>query len=451
MRKTLYILFSFILLVNVGCQRDKDVLIELPLFSSFQIESNLGGQVLGANYQPIADATVKLNTESVQTDENGFFTFYNSSVNSKRASLEISKSGYFNTTRAVVPQNDATVLMKIELIEKVVVGELASDQGGNFTLTNGINMVIPADVITDVHGNAFTGQAKIIAEYLDLDESGTLKRMPGDMMAKNSNNEDVLLEIFGLMVVEMEDDFNQKLKIASNENIQVQLPIPTSLAGNIPEDISLWYFDVAESVWKEKGLAVLENDMLVSTTNELSFIAFARAHETVTVKGELTNLLGEPLSNMPVILKVQDGGIVGLGHTGLDGVWQSEVPKGLLLEINITDDCGDNIYDASIGGYNQDLYIVDVAINKSEDFFDIKANILDCNNIDLENGYVLLEMAGREYVYPISNGIFKADVNQCNNVVASLTAFDINNNQQSETISIEITDLVDLGEMKTCQ
>ena len=135
----------------------------------------------------------------------------------------------------------------------------------------------------------------------------------------------------------------------------------------------------------------------------------------------------------------------------MNGVWQSEVPKGLLLEVNITDDCGDNIYDANIGGYIQNLFIVDVAINQSEDFFDIQANVLDCNNVDLENGYVLLEMSGREYVYPISNGIFKADINQCNNVVAILTAFDINNNQQSETISIEIADLVDVGVVKTCQ
>ena len=450
MRRILYILFIFTLSI-AGCQQDKDVLIELPLFSSIQIESNLGGQVLGANYQPIADATVKLNSASVQTDENGFFTFYNSSVNSKRASLEISKPGYFNTTRAVVPQNDATVLMKIELIEKTVIGELEANQGGNFTLANGTDMVIPADVITDIHGNAFTGQARVVAEYLDLDESEAMKKMPGDMLAKNANDENVLLEIFGLMVIEMKDNFDQTLKIASNENIQVRIPIPSSLAGNIPDDISLWYFDIAESVWKEKGMAALENDMLVSTTNELSFIAFARAHEAVTVKGKLTNLEGESLSNMPVTLKVQDGGIVGASYTGIDGVWQSEVPKGITLEVNITDNCGDNLYNANIGGYWQDLYIVDVAISQSEDFFDISANLLDCNDAVLENGYVLLEMAGQEYVYPISEGNFKVDVNRCNNDIVTLTVFDKNNNQQSETISMEIANLIDFGAIKTCQ
>ena len=212
MRKNLYILFSLIF-IGFACQQDKEVLIELTLFPSVPITSDLSGQVIGNNYQPIADATVKLNAEVVQTDENGFFTFYNANVNSKRASFEISKTGYFTTTRAVIPQNETTVLTKIELIEKTVVGELESSQGGNITMSNGTNMVIPADVFTDIHGNAFTGHVNVIAEYLDLDEMETMKKIPGDMNAKNSNDEDVLLEIFALAAIEMEDDLNQTLKI----------------------------------------------------------------------------------------------------------------------------------------------------------------------------------------------------------------------------------------------
>jgi len=449
MKKTLYILFSFIFL-TVSCQRDKDVLIELALFPSVQINSDLGGQVVDANNSPIANATIKLNSESLQTDENGIFTFYNANVNSKRATLEISKSGYFTTTRAIIPQDETTVLTKIELIEKVVVGELESSQGGNLTMTNGTNMVIPADVLTDIHGNDFNGQVKVVAEYLDLDASGTIKKMPGDMKAKNINDEDVLLEIFSLMVIEMKDDFDQTLKIASNENIQVSLPMPSSITGNVPSDLSLWYFDLEENVWKEKAAAALENDKLVSTTNELSFLAIAKAHEAVIIKGKLTSQTGKTLSNMPVTLKVQDGGIVSANYTGVDGVLQSEVPKELSLEVNIIDNCGDNIYNAFIGGYVEDLYIIDVPISRSEDFFGVSAKVMSCTNENLKNGYVLLEISSREYTYPIADGIFEADINTCNNATAKITAFDINNNQQSEVISIEIVDLVDLGEVKTC-
>ena len=451
MKKTLYIIFSFTLLLMVSCQQDKDVLIELSLFPSAQIKSDLGGQVIGANGVPIVDATVKLNSESAQTNENGFFTFYDASVNSKRATLEISKAGYFKTTRAVIPQIETTVLMKIEMIEKVVIGEMESTQGGEFAMTNGTNIAIPADAITDIHGNDFTGQVKVIAEYLDLDETNTMKKIPGDMNGKDVNNEDVLLEIFGLMVVEMKDNFDQTLKIASTKNMEVRLPIPTStIVGNLPNDLSLWYFDVAESVWKEKGVATLENDMMVSMTNELSFIAIAKSHQSISVKGKLTNSLGASLSNMPVTLKVQEGGIVGSSFTGVDGIWQSEVPKGAKVEVNIRDNCGDNIYNAIIGGYSEDLYIVDVAISNSDDFFDLSAKVFDCTDEVLENGYVLLEVGGRAYTFPITDGTFRADINKCNTTVATFTAFDINHNQQSETISIDIVDLNDLGEVKTC-
>ena len=449
MKKTLYIIFALTLLV-FSCQQDKDVLIELPLFPSIQIKSDLGGQVLGANGLPIADATVTLNMESVQTDENGFFTFYDASVNSKRATLEVSKAGYFMTTRGVIPQMETTVLMKIEMIEKTVVGEIASTQGGNITLANGTNMVIPTDAITDVHGNDFTGQVKVFAEYLDLDETSTMVKMPGDMRAKDINNEDVLLEMFGLMVVEMKDNFDQTLKIDATKNMEVRLPMPSSLVGNILSDLSLWYFDVAENMWKEQGAAALENDMLVSTTNELSFIAIAKPHKAVSVKGVLSKIDGTSLSNMPVTLKVEDGGLIGSSFTGIDGIWQSEVPKGIALDVNIIDNCGDNIYNAVIGGYLDDLFIVDVVISKSEDFFDVSAKVLDCEDANLENGYVLLEVGGRTYTYPVMDGIFKADINKCNNTVATFTAFDINNNQQSEAISIDIADLNDLGEVKTC-
>jgi len=307
---------------------------------------------------------------------------------------------------------------------------------------------IPSDAVLDQNNVGFGGEVQVAAHNLNPLTLDGLAKMPTDLKATNDLNEEQLLESFGIFLFEWTDANNQILNIVPGKKATVQFPISSSMIANAPATIDLWFYDGAN--WVEEGTATLSNGNYIAELSKTGFWNFAQPHEYISVKGILKNENNQPLSYMPFSVNAENGGVMGFGFNDDDGTFVANVPKNLASQIIILDECNDIDYIANIGALSENALVSNVKISNSLDFSRINATLLNCDNSNVQNGYVILSVDTKTYFFPIANGKLKGDINACGFSIATLVAYDVENQQKSEPLQIDVLATVDAGEINVC-
>jgi len=431
-----------------ACNEDKDIFTPDPLFPEGLVTTNISGQIVDISDAPINGAWVSLGQNSIQTDANGFFNFDNIEVNALRTILNVSKLGYFDSGRAIIPSNEKTSQLRIQILEKTQIGNFNGSTGGQVDLPNGVILNIPDNAVVDQSGVEYSDEVQIAAYSLNPELLEGLQKMPTDLKGINTAGDERLLESFGMFTFDWSDVNQEKLNLVPGKKVEVQFPVSSSLVDNAPSTIELWHFD--GDIWKEEGTATLQNGMYVAEIGKIGFWNCSRPHEFVSVKGVLKNLNDEPLSNMPFSIEVVNGGVMGFGSIDVEGNIIANVPKGLASKIKVLDECNNTDYSTMIGAINADALISNIKISNSSDFSHFTGTLLDCNFDKVQNGYVILSVNTKTYFFPISDGHLEVDVNACNFSTATLVAYDVENQKQSEPLSLDIITDVITGNINVC-
>ena len=447
MKRITYIAFLMSVLL-VACGPDTDIFIPDPLFPQGMVTSSISGQIVDEMNQPVEGVMVSLNQLNRQTDANGFFNFKNVQVDAQRTMLTASKSGYFESGRAIIPAKESTSQIKIKLLEKTIVANFDGANGGSVDLPQNVVMDVPSDAVLDQNNVGYSGEVQVAAHTLNPEFLDGLEKIPTDLKGKNTSNENQLLESYGMFLFEWSDPNDQKLSIVPGKKITFLFTVSTSRIANAPSEISLWYFDGLD--WVEEGTAVLDGGNYVGEIGKSGFWNCARPHDFISVKGVLKNENDQPLSHMPFSIGIENGGVMGFNFNESNGTFLANVPKNLASQITILDECNDMDYLADIGALGEDALVSNVKISNSLDFSKFEGTLLDCNNTNVQSGYVILTVDTKKYFFPIANGIFKADINACDILNATLVAYDVENQKQSEPLQLDVVANVDAGEINVC-
>ena len=445
------VILNIVLLMSIlllSCNPDKDIFTPDPLFPDGLVSTSISGQVVNIADLPVNGAWVSLGQNSIQTDDNGFFNFDNVEVNSLRTTLTVSKLGYFESGRAIIPSKESTSHLRIQILEKTEVANFNGSTGGQVDLPNGVILNIPDNAVIDQNGVGYSDEVLISAYSLNPEILEGLQKMPTDLKGINSDGNERLLESFGMFTFDWSDINQMKLSIVSGKKVEVRFPVANGLLANAPNTIALWYFDGEN--WKEEGTATLENGMYVAQIEKSGFWNCSRPHEFVSVKGVLKNLNDAPLSNMPFSIEIVNGGVMGFGFIDVEGNIVANVPKGQPSQIKVLDECNNIDYSTMIGALNEDALISNIKISNSSDFSHFKGTLLDCNFDIVQNGYIILSVNTKTYFFPISEGHLEVDVNACNFSMATLVAYDVENQKQSEPLSLDIVANVEMGTINVC-
>ena len=443
-----YLTVFLLTFLFVACGPNTDVFIPDPLFPEGIVSSNISGHVVDESNQPIEGATVSLNQVERTTDANGFFSYKNIQVDAQRTLLTVSKSGYFEGGRAIIPTEDSNSQIKIKLLDKTIVGSFDGANGGIIDLPQGVVLEVPSDAVLDQNNVGFAGEVQVAAHSLNPEKLDGLEKMPTDLKGKNTLGQDQLLESFGIFLFEWTDINEQKLSIVPGKKVTISFPVSVDILANAPSTITLWHFDGAN--WQEDGTATLVGNSYVAEVAKTGFWNCARPHEYVSVKGILKDENNELLSNMAFNVGIENGGVMGFGFNEEDGTFVANVPKNLASQIKILEECNDMDYLANIGALSEDALVSNVKISNSLDFSRIQATLLNCNNSNVQNGYIILTVDTKTYFFPIAHGKFKGNINACDFPTATLVAYDVENQKQSEPLQIQIFANVDAGEINVC-
>ena len=234
------------------------------------ISASIGGTIVDEAANPVDGATVTIGTKTAFTNPFGAFLITGANVDPERAYIKVEKAGYFDGSRVIKASATATSSIKIMLLSNSPVGSVDNSAGG--TVTNaGASVVFSSNDVAMENGALYTGNVNVSMSYLDPGNTDLGERMPGDLLALDASNDEMLLETFGMLAVELTGDAGEELNVAAGEEVEIRIPLSGIYLADAPSTIPLWYFDETNGIWKEEGQATLVGNEYIGTVSHFTF------------------------------------------------------------------------------------------------------------------------------------------------------------------------------------
>jgi hypothetical protein len=125
---------------------------------------------------------------------------------------------------------------------------------------------------------------------------------------------------------------------------------------------------------------------------------------------------------MRVTLLTKTNFIPTYGFTNAEGTFYGKVPSGNQLILLITDNCNSVLHQQEIGPFNAATEIDNVSLTLPENItLVINGKAKDCDNFNVVNGKVIVNVDNRNYSAKITLGNFSLTVLRCSDQPANLT------------------------------
>ncbi|WP_412983812.1 hypothetical protein [Pontimicrobium sp. IMCC45349] len=385
-----------------------------------EISRNFLGTVVDKNNNPIENVTITVGSSIASTDSNGVFIINNANVNERFAYIKASKAGYIHGSRAVVPSS-GTNKVTIMLLDETVIGTTNSGSQETFNLDNGASVSLEGEYIKE-DGTAYSGSVDVIMHHLDPEDENMSNQMPGMLYAANSQNEERMLQTYGMLAVELRGSGGEDINLAEGSTAEIRVPLATNLVASAPATIPLWYFDETHGYWIEDGQANLVGNEYVGTVTHFSFWNYDAQFPAVNLCINVVDENDNPISNLSITLTHSNSDYLyptSSGYTNENGEVCGLVPSNETLELNAYsyDACGSNtIYTSNIGPFSTDSTItIMIPIQDNPEIITetITGNFNDCNSNPVIDGYVNLTYGNQSYIDIVDDGNFEITLIRC--------------------------------------
>lgn len=407
-----------------------------------KVIASISGRVLDENSKPVGNALVLGGGVTVNTDINGFFKLSNIQLAKNAGFVTVEKTGYLKGIRTIFTNAGVVNNIEIQLIPKTNRGNFTASAGGNVAIQNGSSVNFPASgVINTATNSAYTGTVNVIGAYLDPTDPKLPLIMPGNLTGLTINNEQKVLQTFGMIAVELEGSNGEKLNLASGKTATITMPIPSSLQANSPATIPLWYFDETKGIWKEEGSATKQGNNYVGTVSHFSFWNCDVPNNFVNLKLKLQDQNSQPLSGYRIELRNTQNNSTASAVTDTSGNATGAVPPNVTLEMKVYNKCG-VVHTQNIGPFSTATDLGTITITTpTPASITISGTTSNCNLVPVTNGIVDVAIDGSFYRTTVTNGNFSITISRCNNTAntAQVVATDLQTNQQSNSVPVNVT------------
>lgn len=455
-----YSVFSLVLLsfVLVQCQKEigfnepeREVikpLVPEPVTASVQ------GNVVDENGAAAAGVTIRVGTQTITTDQKGYFIIHNASLDKTSSLVTAEKPGYFKAYRVFSASEGFNHIM-IRLVKKELVGSINSGTGGEVSLSNGSKVLIkPNSVVVESTSQSFSGIIKVYASYIDPTSPQISQNVPGSFLADNSQGGSVLLSSFGMMEVELETETGTPLQIQDGKKAELSFVIPPTLTSKAPPTIPLWIVDDVTGRWKEEGVATKTGNVYKGEVEHFTPHNVDIPFPTTLVSLTLKNPDGTKISFALVRLVFGEGVFQTFGYTNSSGYLRFPAALNQPLRLEIIDECGNMVFSKLLEPLTGPKNFGDIIITNSASFVTITGTIKNCLNAPVTNGTSIIYHGNKVY-YLATNaqGQFQGTIIKCSSASNTISALgvDYNANQQSAISSpVTISPITNLGQLSAC-
>jgi len=422
-------------------------------------QKNFQGVVLDTNGLPVSGATVTIGTSTVTTNLKGFFTFKNASVKENFAHIKVTKSGYVNASRVLVPTNGIN-RVNIMMIPITTTSTISAGSTSTVSLPNGTKVKFDGS-FKDANGNAYSGNVSVGVFHLAPSNQYLNELMPGSFLATNSGGNARIMETFGMLHVQLTGSAGQNLQIANGHSAEITVPVDAAQTSSSPATIPLWSYNEDTGMWKEEGSATKIGNTYVGTVSHFSWWNYDAQFEQATMKVTVKNAAGQVLPNVKVTLRRISQTYETSGITDNAGIVSGIVPAGEVLVLKVYDICNNVMYTSNVGPFPVGMIttIADIIVNPpTSTSYTIQGILKTCANANVSDGYVVLKPVGATSYFqymsvPVdNNGSFTFNTYSCTvNPQFTYEGFDTINFQATNEITFTATsNTINLGNIMAC-
>jgi uncharacterized protein (TIGR02145 family) len=355
------------------------------------------GQVFDESGAPLMGATVHAGygSQSVLTDERGFFRLLDIAGFENIALVKVSKAGYFDGSRSFVP-TDGQNRVRIALLAKNDAGSFNAAAGGQVSLEGVTIDFTPGSIA--LNGQPYSGNVNVAINSMDPSDTWNMsQQMPGSLVGANGQQLDVLRSL-GMAGVELTDDSGQELQLQAGSTATVRFEVPASLIADAPATIPLWHYSESQGYWVREGEATLDGTAYEGEVSHFSFWNCdipAEAHLfTLTLLDDAHGGSANPIEGAHVVITSTVFGPRD-GYTDSNGVVSGLVPANEELVVNVYIICGNTetlVYTGAIGPLTAD-YSATRSITDLPNMALLQGQLLNASGIPVA-GYLYLESGG---------------------------------------------------------
>jgi hypothetical protein len=287
--------------------------------------------------------------------------------------------------------------------------------------------------------------------YLDPGNTDLGERMPGDLLALDASNDEMLLETFGMLAVELTGDAGEELNVASGEEVEIRIPLSGIYLADAPSTIPLWYFDETNGIWKEEGQATLVGSEYIGTVSHFSFWNCDNPNPSTTIEGTL-ECDGNPTVGVTVTMTNPTGRVLGSATTDGAGIFDGYIPQNTVLVMDVLDACGSVMFSQSIGPFSSatDLGIIEICgggLNSGT----ISGTLADCSGNPEPNSILNVSFQGITVnLFPDASGMINSSITFCSATSVDLMGYDLATGYSSTPITINTGATMNFGTLKLC-
>lgn len=424
-----------------GCNKG-DVSVKQPVDPlAEKVTASLQGRVINENGEPVGNAAVTAGTSATATNINGYFQFNNIQVSKNAGFVRVEKTGYFKTGRTIFTNTGVVNNIEVKLIPRKKKGDFAAASGGTISVEQGASVNFPVDgIINELTKSPYTGTVSVFGAYLSPEDPALAARMPGNLTGLTTNNEQKILQTFGMVAIELEGSNGEKLNIATGKKATITMPIPAGLLAAAPVTIPLWYFNDTVGIWKEEGTAAKQGSNYIGTVAHFSFWNCDVPNDFVNLTLTLKNQNEELLAGYRVTLKNTSNNSTATGITDSSGTVIGAVPPGVSLEMKVYNKCNTLIHTQTIGPFTTATNLGTIMVTTPQPgSITVSGTVKNCNQVLVTNGFVDLRLEGIGYRAAITNGNYQITIARCSNATATVDIIATDNDAQVQGSTTPLT------------
>lgn len=408
---------------------------------------NFMGKIVDENNNPIDGVSINIGSKTATTDANGVFIIKNADVYEQFAYVTAKKVGYLNGSRSLIP-TDGVNKIDIMLLYQSAAVTVSSGVTSEVALPNGAKVKFDGN-FKEASGAAYSGDVAVYMHHLSPSDNDVMKKMPGMLYAQNSNDEERLLETYGMLNVELIGANGQTLNIADGHKATIEMPVDSSQT-NAPNTIDLWHFDETHGFWVQDGTATIQGDKYVGEVSHFSWWNCDAQFPTVTLCMNITDDSSVAMANIKVELSTSTL-FPRIGYSDEDGAICGLIPSNTVLDLKAYDVCGNLLYTDTVGPFSSDDSI-DLALSSVVQSAVVTGNLINCSNENVTNGYILFNYGGLQIYETVTDGVFSFSTIVCSGGdIFTIEGIDLNNLESTGLINQTFTSpITDFGNMMTC-
>jgi hypothetical protein len=221
--------------------------------------TSIHGEITDENGDAMQGVAVRVGNGTASTNEYGIFRIGNVTVPEHATFVSAEKAGYFTGSRTIISEPGGNGFVKIKMTRRQLKSNFNADEGTTVVINDFASVEIVGGSAVTSDGQPYHGAVNAYAAVINPEARDFNETMPGDLRGLNADSQFTALKSYGMITVELETETGATLQLTEGKPAIIKMKVPSSLVAAAPAQIPLWHFSETDGLWREQGLATLNN------------------------------------------------------------------------------------------------------------------------------------------------------------------------------------------------